>query len=70
MANQPDYRAQAAKCRAEADAATLGNVREQRLRAEAAWLEMAARQEQVARSRLAREAAASPAVRSTTQETT
>ncbi|MBB4840627.1 MULTISPECIES: hypothetical protein [Sphingomonas] len=69
MANQPDYRAQAAKCRAEAEAATLDNVREQRLRAEAAWLDMALRQEQVARSRIAREAA-SPAVQTITQETT
>jgi len=69
VANQPDYRAQAAKCRAEAEAATLDNVRNQRLHAEAAWLEMANRQEQVARSRIAREAA-SPAVQTTTQETT
>ncbi|NYT42870.1 hypothetical protein HZY97_19005 [Sphingomonas sp. R-74633] len=56
MANHPDYRAQAAKCRAEADAATLDNVRDQRLRAEAAWIEMAVRQERVASSRIAREA--------------
>jgi hypothetical protein len=70
VANQPDYRAQAAKCRAEADAATLGNVRDQRLRAEAAWLEMAERQETVARSRMAREAASSPGIPSTIQETT
>lgn len=70
MANQPDYRAQAAKCRAEADAATLDNVRDQRLRAEAAWLEMAERQETVARSRMAREAASSPGIPSTIQETT
>jgi hypothetical protein len=69
VANQPDFRAQAAKCRAEADAATLENVREQRLRAEAAWLEMAVRQERTVSSRIAREAA-SPAIRSTTQETT
>lgn len=69
MANHVDYRAQAAKCRAEADEATLDNVRDQRLRAEAAWLEMADRQEQVARSRIAREAA-SPAVKIPIQETT
>nr|WP_137864109.1 MULTISPECIES: hypothetical protein [unclassified Sphingomonas] len=69
MANQPDFRAQAAKCRAEADATSLENVREQRLRAEAAWLEMAVRQERTVRSRIAREAA-SPAIQSTIQETT
>lgn len=69
MANQPDYRAQAAKCRAEADAATLGNVRDQRLRAEAAWLDMAARQERTANLRIAREGAA-PAISLTKQEPT
>jgi hypothetical protein len=57
LANHPDYRAQAAKCRAEADAATLDNVRDQRLRAEAAWLEMAVRQERTVSSRIARETA-------------
>ena len=69
MANQPDYRAQAAKCRAEADAATLENVRDQRLRAEAAWTEMAVRQERAVSSRIAREAV-SPAIPLITQETT
>ncbi|MEP9361231.1 hypothetical protein [Sphingomonas sp. KR3-1] len=56
MANQPDYRAQAAKCRADADASTLDNVRDRNLRAEAAWLDMAIRQERAATSRVAREA--------------
>lgn len=69
MGNQTDFRAQAAKCRAEADAATLDNVRDQRLRAEAAWLEMAVRQERAATSRIAREAA-SPGIQSIIQETT
>jgi hypothetical protein len=72
LVNQPDYRAQAAKCREEADAATLDNVREQRLRAEAAWLDMAVRQERVASSRIARETvtAAAAAPRIPIQETT
>ncbi len=58
MGNQPDFRAQAARCRADADAATLENVRERSLRAEAAWLEMAARQENIATQKANREAAA------------
>ena len=37
------YRARAAQCRAEADAATLDNVRERCLRAEDAWTRMADR---------------------------
>lgn len=51
MGNQPDYRAQAAKCRADADASGLDNVRDRNLRAEAAWLEMAQRQDRVSASR-------------------
>ena len=51
MGNQPDYRAQAAKCRADADASALDNVRDRNLRAEAAWLEMAVRQDRVTASR-------------------
>lgn len=51
MGNQPDYRAQAAKCRADADASALDNVRDRNLRAEAAWLEMAVRQDRVSASR-------------------
>lgn len=58
MGNQPDFRAQAARCRADADAATLENVRERNLRAEAAWLEMATRQESIATQKANREAAA------------
>lgn len=50
-----DYRSQAAKCRADADAATLDNVRDRNLRAEAAWLDMAVRQERTDAARAARE---------------
>lgn len=49
------YRAQAAACAREANAATLANVRERCLRAEAAWLSMA---ERISRSEAMREAAA------------
>ena len=55
MAKPPDFRVQAARCRVEADAATLDNVREQHLRAEAAWLKMAKRHERVVDARAARE---------------
>ncbi|QKS00473.1 hypothetical protein F9288_13230 [Sphingomonas sp. CL5.1] len=55
MAQPSDFRAQAVRCRAEAEAATLHNVRERCLRAEAAWLEMAQRHERVASARAARE---------------
>lgn len=54
MAQVP-YREHAARARADADAATLDNVRERCLRAEAAWLEMAERQENVDRARAKRE---------------
>ena len=50
-----DFRAHAVRCRAEADASTLNNVRERCLRAEAAWLEMAQRHERVAKARVERE---------------
>lgn len=60
MASSTDYRAQAGRCRAEAEATTLANVRERCLRAEAAWLDMAVRQERVAASRASREAAPAP----------
>lgn len=53
--SQPDCRAQAARCRAEADIATLDNVRDRCLRAEAAWLDMAIRQDRVAMARAVRE---------------
>jgi hypothetical protein len=55
MAQAPNFRANAAKCRADADAATLENVRERCLRAEAAWLDMAERQERVETARAVRE---------------
>ncbi len=45
------YREQAAKARADADLATLDNVRDRCLRAEAAWLAMADRQDNVERAR-------------------
>jgi len=54
MAQVP-YREHAARARADADAATLDNVRDRCLRAEAAWLEMAERQENVDRARAKRE---------------
>lgn len=59
MAQVP-YREHAARARADAEAATLDNVRERCLRAEAAWLAMAARQESVDRARERREPAPQP----------
>lgn len=50
------YREHAARARADAEAATLDNVRERCLRAEAAWLDMATRQERVDTARAQREA--------------
>ena len=55
------YLARAEQARAEADAATLENVRERCLRSETAWLEMAARVErtdQLRASKLAEKALA------------
>ena len=55
------YLARAEQARAEADAATLKNVRERCLRSETAWLEMAARVErtdQLRASKLAEKALA------------
>lgn len=46
------YRERAAECAVQAQAATLDNVRDRCLRAEAAWLSMAAR---IARSEVLRE---------------
>ena len=43
MTDRETYLARAAQARADADAATLDNVRERCLRSEAAWAEMAAR---------------------------
>lgn len=54
------YRQQAAKCRADAEASDLANVRERNLRAEAAWLAMAERQERTDAAREKREAAVQP----------
>ena len=50
------YRARAEQCRAEADAATLENVRERCLRAAEAWEQMAARVERTGRMRAETEA--------------
>jgi hypothetical protein len=52
------YRAQAEKAQAEADNATLFNVRERNLRAAQAWTQMAERQERTERGRAVREGAA------------
>ena len=60
MAQQLNYRTNAAKCREDADSATLDNVRDRNLRAEAAWLAMAERQERVDHARAEREAAVKP----------
>lgn len=61
MTDREIYLARAATARAEADAATLDNVRERCLRSEAAWTEMALRAERTERMRatqLAEKAAA------------
>lgn len=55
------YRENAARCRADADAAVLDNVRDRNLRAEAAWLAMAERQERVDNARMERESAVTSA---------
>lgn len=54
--NTLTYRDHAAKARTDADEATLDNVRDRCLRAEAAWLDMAERQERVDAARAIREA--------------
>jgi hypothetical protein len=51
MTDKETYLARAAEARAQADAATLDNVRERCLRSEAAWSEMAARAERTERMR-------------------
>jgi hypothetical protein len=48
------YLARADEARAEADAATLENVRERCLRSESAWMEMAARVERTDQMRAAK----------------
>lgn len=45
------YQARAEECGREAEAATLANVRERSLRAQTAWLMMAARLERTAEER-------------------
>ena len=58
MSNQHDfYLARAAEARADADAATLDNVRDRCLRSEAAWAEMAARAGRTEKMRAKSEAA-------------
>jgi hypothetical protein len=56
MRDSDNYDAHAARCRQEADAAVLDNVRERSLRAEAAWLAMADRSRKTEASREARQA--------------
>ncbi|WP_375397406.1 hypothetical protein [uncultured Sphingomonas sp.] len=57
MADTPAfYRTRAAEAQADADAATLDNVRQRALRAAAAWGAMAERSEKVAVQRAEREA--------------
>ena len=62
--NHEFYLARAAEARADADAATLDNVRDRCLRSEAAWMGMAARAErsEKAREKLLEEKAAAAAV--------
>jgi hypothetical protein len=56
MSQHDFYLARAAEARAEAEAATLANVRQRCLRAEAAWSEMAARAARTERMRARSEA--------------
>lgn len=51
MTDRETYLARAAEARAEAEAATLDNVRVRCLRSEAAWKAMAARAERTAKMR-------------------
>ncbi len=51
MTDRETYLARAAEARAEAEAATLDNVRHRCLRSEAAWAEMAARAERTEQMR-------------------
>ena len=54
------FRQNAAKCRADADASDLANVRDRNLRAEAAWIAMAERQERTDAARAERGAEVQP----------
>lgn len=56
MAVTANFREQAERCRAEAEAATLENVRERCLRSAAAWRAMADRQDRIDTARAEREA--------------
>jgi hypothetical protein len=51
MRDSDNYAAHATRCRQEADAAILDNVRERSLRAEAAWAAMADRSRKTEQSR-------------------
>jgi hypothetical protein len=51
MTNQEIYLARAAEAKADADQATLANVRDRALRSEAAWADMAARAERTDKMR-------------------
>lgn len=55
MAQQPSYREQAEAARLAAERATLDNVRDNHLRAAAAWTELADRKERSDKSRAERE---------------
>ena len=66
MRDSEQFSARAAQCRADADAATLDNVRERCLRAEQAWAAMAARSQ---RTEAARDARAAPANDAPAQQT-
>lgn len=63
MSNLAFYRERAAECGRDADASVLDNVRERALRAQAAWLQMAARAERgdAMREQTAREKAGAQA---------
>ncbi|MBB5716109.1 hypothetical protein [Sphingomonas aerophila] len=56
MRDSDTFTAHATRCRQEADAATLDNVRDRSLRAEAAWAAMAERSLKSETARDAREA--------------
>ncbi|WP_174278889.1 hypothetical protein [Sphingomonas bacterium] len=58
MSEAETFAAHASRCRAEADAATLDNVRDRALRAEAAWAIMAERSRKTQASRDAKQARA------------
>ena len=70
MTDRETYLARAAQARAEAEAATLDNVRDRSLRAEEAWNQMAARAErteQMRRTLLAEKEKAAAAAKATAE---